>query len=76
MKILNKNFRYQSSMENDAPHEHPDSDKGFEDTTKDFLINSCLKSIVDPSMSSILSLSVTEIKIYISFLVGNNLTNS
>lgn len=59
-------FDYQSSMENDAPHEHPDSDKGFEDTTKDFLINSCLKSIVDPSMSSILSLSVTKLTIYVS----------
>ena len=55
-------------MENDAPQEHPDSDKGFEDTTNDFLINSCLKSIVDPSMSSILSLSVTKITIYISIL--------
>ena len=47
-------------MENDAPHEHPDSDNGLEDTTKDFLINSCLKSMVDPSMSSMLSLSVTK----------------
>ena len=63
-------------MENDAPQEHPDSDKGFEDTTNDFLINSCLKSMVEPSMSSILSLSVTEIGIkYRNYLVSN-LTNS
>ena len=63
-------------MENDAPQEHPDSDKGFEDTTNDFLINSCLKSMVDPSMSSILSLSVTKIVIiYRNYLVSN-LTNS
>ena len=64
-------------MENDAPQEHPDSDKGFEDTTNDFLINSCLKSIVDPSMSSILSLSVTEILIrYNNYYFVSNLTNS
>ena len=63
-------------MENDAPQEHPDSDKGFEDTTNDFLINSCLKSMVEPSMSSILSLSVTKIVIiYRNYLVSN-LTNS